>query len=402
MRQILIDYSQKLIRSALVEDNEVVEVIVDEPQHSSIVGNVYVGIVKNILPSQFAFVDIGQEYNAFLHLSDNKESDLYTGRRLNIKNGQRLLVQVIKDATGTKGAAVTTQISFSSRNLVIFKTNKREIGISKKIEDMKDRVDLKKIADNLIPKDFGLIMRTESIHKTEEELREELDKLLVIGREVIEKSKEVNEITTIYKDDYILYKALKELNVEDADRILINDRHEIQNLRKVMQKNELSNKIDLYTGETPMFTYYMIESQIEKIFNKKVWLKSGGFLIIEQTEACVVIDVNTGKFSGNRNHVQSVLKINLEAAIEISKQLRLRNLSGMIIIDFIDMKDKDGVMKLYELLSQEIKKDRVPTRIIGMTKLGLMQVTRKKSREPLSKILEYECPRCKGLGRIRK
>ena len=402
MRQILVDYSEKIMRSALVVDGVVIELIIDKPRNSSIVDNIYVGIVKNILPSQFAFIDIGQEQNAFLHLSDNKECDLYTARKLNIKNGQRLLVQVIKDATGNKGAAVTTQISFSSKHLVIFKAKKREIGISKKIEDIQERVRLKKIADNLIPQNFGLIMRTESTSKAEEELRLELDDLLMKANEVIEKGKYAKETTAIYKDEHILFKTLKDLNLENADSIVINNKTEFENLKKLIGLSNLTNKLTLYNNEIPIFSYHMIESQIEKIFNKKVWLKSGGFLIIEQTEACVVIDVNTGKFSGNKNHRQSVLRTNLEATVEIARQLRLRNLSGIIIIDFIDMKDKEGIQKLHNLISKEIKKDRVSTRVIGMTQLGLMQLTRKKTREPLSKILEYECPHCNGIGKLRK
>lgn len=408
MKNLFIDFGQDEVRTALVDDGRLVEVIVENKETVSVVGHIFSSTVKSILPSQFVFVDIGQEKNAFLCLEDKKELALYHDNKLTIKPGQQLLVQVIKDATGSKGACVTTQISFPSKNLVVFKAKEKEVGISKKIEVLGERNRLKKIANAILPEAYGIIFRTSSQGKQEDELSEELKRTLALSERILAIGKYAKPPSTVHKEGHFLQKTIGELGGEGIDKVIINDPDQkdfIYDICKALFGETLvagSDFLGVYEGTIPLFTEYFLDSQLQKALYERVWLKCGGFIIIEQTEACVVIDVNTGKFSGSGNQQKTALKVNMEAAVEIARQIRLRNLSGMIIIDFIGLRSPHDKAKLHQLLRKEIKKDRVSVTIVGMTELGLMQLTRKKIREPLANYLLCRCPVCNGSGKIAK
>ncbi len=409
MKRMLIDFSDSMVRTAITEESFLKELIIDSKENKSTISNIYLGVVKKILPSQFVFLDIGQDKNAFLQLNDFKESHLYTEdengvKRINLKQGQELLVQVIKDSSGTKGACVTSQLSFAGNYMVLLtNASGMEVGISKKIADQNERSRLKEIILKYLPKNFMVILRTRCEKKSEKELSNELFVLLEQYEATLEKAKYIKGALPVFKDNFIAEKAIKELFKEDIDEIVINNEEEYLNVLNVVQSlsNKHSNCVKIHNEDNLIFDHYNLETGIEKLLHKKVWLKSGGFLTIEQTEACVVIDVNTGKFEGKRSHSDTVLKTNIEAMYETCHQIRLRNLSGMIIIDFIDMKSQEERENLLQIMMDELKRDRISTTIFGMTKLGLVQLTRKKTREPIGRILQKECKCCTGTGKVQ-
>ena len=382
MKQIIIDDSGKISRTALLEEGKLVEIIVDDASDESLVGNIYAGLVKSILPSQFAFVDIGLAKNAFVYLSDNREVGLYKNGKLTIKPGKTLLVQVLKDPAGTKGAYVTSRLSFTGRYLVVADGQgaNMPVGISKKIEDSDERDRLKSIFRNL---GNEVIVRTNAADVEQDILLSEYNES-VGNFKKIEQWQNVRPPALLHKEADGLRKAVQDLHSADVEEIVVNTTSAYEQVVSFLSNVSGANTaMKLYDGEIPIFDMYAIERQIEKAMNKRVWLKSGGFIVIERTEACMVIDVNSGKFSGKKNHEETMLQVNIEAAGAIAEQLRLRNLSGIIIIDFIDMKDPKNIKLLTDYLIEQTKKDRISVSVIGMTELGLMQLTRKKNRKPM-------------------
>lgn len=409
MNKIIIDCREDMVRTAVMEDKKLVELIIDKKENESLIGNIYAGIVKNILPNQFAFIDIGEEKNGFLFLNDKKESLLYSkeNKKLIIKNGDSLLVQVVKDETGQKGPYVTTQVSFSGRLCVLIKSEPEVIGIavSKKITDENERKRLKLAASEVLPKGYELIIRTNCEGRQAEEIQSEMYQLLEKSQKIFNRWEYLKSPCIVDKQENFTIKNLKDLFNEDTEEVIINSEIEFEKIKNAVRDyfEGAENRVKFYgDGSKPIFRQYLIETQIDRILCKKVWLKSGGFIIIEQTEACVVIDVNSGKFSGKKNHEQSSLKLNIEACEEIVRQMRLRNLCGIIIVDFIDMEYEESKNELIKAFSNELKKDRISTNLVGITNLGLMEVTRKKMREPLINILKQECKACGGVGRIYK
>ncbi len=407
MKNILIDYGSENTIIGLVENNELLEIIVEDRKQCSIVDNIYVGIVKKILPSQFAFIDIGEEKNAFLNLSDKKENSLYANGKLSLKQGDHIIVQATKDATNIKGAFVTTQISYSSKNLVIVKSNKSsnsencEILISRKIEDKSIRNKIKCAIQNASAfedkKGFSIVVRTSAEQVCEcnsDELALELETAIQSFEKLLETAQYTKPPKLIYKESN---KILKELLRQNISNVVVNDETELESIKQMAE----NASVVFHTDKTkPLFLEYYVYSQLEKALQKKVWLNSGGFIIIEQAEAAVIIDVNTGKFLGKKTQQATAFKTNCEAAVEIAKQIRLRNLSGMILIDFIDLHDEKDIETLTTLMQEEVKKDRIAVSVVGMTQLGLMQLTRKKTSKPILNYLTKECPCCHGLGRL--
>lgn len=391
MKKIIIDHTDNITKTALLYDSKLVEVLIDDRNEMSIVGNIYAGIVKTILSSQFAFIDIGLEKNAFLYLDDSRETDLYSNdgkKTLLLKQGQTLLVQVLKDPFGTKGAYVTSRLSFPGQFLIVEKSaGMAEIGISKKITNELERERLKEIFRQDGQDGYAVIVRTSSMGKPKAELLAEYDLLL----DRIKKSENewqcLRAPSLAFKESNMLKKTLLNFFKDEIDEVVINNKPAYESLKTELAGffDGSENRFKYYSDTLPIFSYYLIDSQIEKAMQSKVWLKSGAFIVIEQTEACVVIDVNSGKYAGAKGHEQTVLKVNLEAAVEIAYQLRLRNLGGIIIVDFIDMKDTENINILTKTLETETKKDRITVNVIGMTELGLMQLTRKKVRKPLGR-----------------
>ena len=386
MKRLLMDVTPKASRVALVEEGRLVEFQYEDREKKSLVGNIYVGRVMNVHKGmQACFVDIGTEKNAYLPLPKHHQVQAYG----------HVLVQVEKDASKQKGALVTQKISLSGPFLVLL-LGEHNIGISQKITDTQERERIFAMAKALVPEGFGLIVRTGAAGKTEEDFAKELNRLLPLAQQILQKGQYEKAPSLVLDQGGLAMRAAKDLFLDDVESLVVNDKATYEQLQQSFPKR--ANEVELYDGAVGLMEAYFVESQIAKLLHKRVWLKSGGFLIIEQTEACVVIDVNTGKFTGKKNFQETVLKTNLEAAEEIALQLRLRNLSGMIIVDFIDMKEAAHRETLQRFLEDCVKKDRIKTTVVGMTELGLMQITRKKTSAPLSAQISYPCKYCQGTG----
>jgi ribonuclease G len=382
------DSTGDFYRTAMVENGKLVDLIAERKHSRSITGNIYLGVVKNVLPNQFAFVDIGQAKNGFLNVVE-------MNRKKTVRSGHQIVVQARKDPSGEKGASLSEQLDIIGRFVVLFKNDTAEVGVSHKIKDARERDRLKAIARARLPAGFGVILRTSSESKTEEEICADMDKQVAVYKNVVEKGPMLKAPCLIYQENNVLRELLR----EDVDEVEVNDPSQLEMVKEEVEHcvAGLGSAVKLHEGPAPLFDANL-ERQIKKALEKKINLDCGGFLIIEQTEACVIIDVNTGKYIGKRNRRESILQANIEAAKEMAAQIRLRNLSGMIIIDFINMEFEEDIKRLYGFFSQEIAKDRIKTNIIGMTELGLMQITRRKTRESLARILLEECPCCKGAG----
>ena len=389
MKKILIDSHNSYIRAAMVEDGQLIDLIVDNKNNRSITGNVYLGIVKNILPNQFAFIDIGQPKNGFLSAASRNKNSIP-------QIGQHILVQARKDPSGDKGASLSRQIDIMGRLVVLMANGANEIGVSHKIKERKERERLKSAVKKHIPDSFGVILRTASENKSADEILIDLNKQINTYKHITDRARYRKPPALIHQENSLLHDFIS----EDINEIIVDTPSILPSAIQEADKYLPEAHVRLHTDQIPLITYD-IERQINRALDKKIWLKCGGFLIIEQTEACVIIDVNTGRFTGKKSHRESVLKTNLEAAAEAAAQIRLRNLSGMIIIDFINMESREDTQKLYNFFSDVLVRDRIKTNIISLTELGLMQLTRRKTRESLSSILMRECPHCMGTGFVK-
>ena len=372
---------------ALVENGKLIEYYEEDSRDLRKEGNIYLGIVKDIIPGmQSAFVDIGTEKNSFIHLKDvlPKVDETKEEVKNNIsiskivKPGQKLLVQVKKDSNQKKGARVSTHITIPSKYIVLM-PNTDIVTISQKIENKKEQERLIKLVKENLDKDNGAIIRTSAEGK-EKEIIEDIKRVQNIWKKILKTSVEPksNKAKLIYKSEDLVEKMLMDLSENKIDKITVNDEEEKKNLEKLInENNEYKNiKVEFIKNKDILETYE-INKQIEKSQNRKVWLKCGGFITIDKTEALTAIDVNSGKYTGTNNLEQTIFKVNKEATIEIAKQIRLRDTGGIIIIDYIDMIDEEDKQKIVELLKEELKKDRSKTQVEGFTKLDLMEITRK-------------------------
>ena len=398
MKRILIDTQEHITRTGIVDDGKLIELVYERKNSLPIVGNIYVGKVVNVLPGmQAAFVDIGREKNAFLYYGNNRDEN---GEVVKPKNGTDILVQVEKAEVGKKGSVLTKKISFPGKFLVIIPGDNK-IGISKKITDPVERQRIKEIVKDLLPEGYGAIIRTDGAGKSYEVYKSEIENLVSISEEIVSKAEYIKAPELLYTDVRGVEKAVRDFFHDDIDEIVVNTEEDYGTLLKLCSELNIDiGKVKFHNDGTPLFASYFVEAQAKAAFNKQVWLKSGGFIIIEQTEACVVIDVNTGKYTGKADLQKTILKTNLEAAKEIAHQLRLRNLNGMIIVDFIDMKSEADRHLLRTTLEEAVSKDRLQTIVVGMTELGLMQLTRKKKRQSLMQLMTKTCPVCGGTGRV--
>ena len=397
---IVIDCSHDTYRTAVVENGALVELLVDNKSDKSLVGDIYLGEIKNILPSQFAFVNIGHEKNAFLFLSDAKER-VSSGRPKYRKNTP-LLVQVTKDPTGGKGAYVTTQISLAGRYCVLSVSpgGNGFNAVSRKTADPREIDRLKSIAREKVDRRFGVIFRTNAQGVPSADIEAEINRHLEKFGELFSRAEYTRPPSLLYSERSPLFKNMIDLFNDRTKKILINDRAAYEQLKSFVSGffAGAAERIE-YTPEKPVFDVYGIEEQIARALSRKVWLKCGGFLIFDRTEAMTVVDVNSGKFLGSGGHQNSMMTVNLEAAAEIARQLRLRNLSGIILVDFIDVKDDENKQALMDVLTRETAKDRISVNVVGLTNLGLAEITRKKGREPLDNIMRCPCEACGGSGR---
>ncbi|SDY28123.1 ribonuclease G [Nitrosomonas sp. Nm33] len=407
--EILINVTPQETRVAVIEQGVVQELHIERASSRGIVGNIYNGRVSRVLPGmQSAFIDIGMERAAFLHVGDIKElsSNGTEDRPIErlLHEGNNILVQVIKDAIGTKGARLSTQISIAGRMLV-YLPQESHIGVSQRIEDNVERELLREKLQHILPADIkgGYIIRTMAEAASESDLHADIEYLHKLWHDIQNKALTVNTPALLYQDLDLSHRVLRDFVDDDTYRILVDSRETFQKLIPFAQ-NYMSNvvsRIDHYTGERPLFDLYGVEEEIERSLARRVNLKSGGYVIIDQTEALTTMDVNTGGFIGVRNFDDTIFKTNLEAAQVIARQLRLRNLGGIIIIDFIDMEDEEHKKAVLAAFNKALMRDRTRMTVNGFSTLGLVEMTRKRARESLAHILCEPCPTCQGRGQIR-
>ncbi len=407
--EILINTTPQETRVAVMEQGVAQELHIERTGSRGIVGDIYNGCVSRVLPGmQSAFIDIGLERAAFLHVADIWESNQSGNATKPIEkllhDGNNILVQVTKDAIGTKGARLSTQISLAGRMLV-YLPQESHIGISLRIEDGGERELLREKLQQALPIDErgGYIIRTMAEAADECDLQADISYLHKLWHDIQEKALTVASPALLYQDLDLSHRVLRDFVDDDTSRILVDSRENFQKLRTFAEcyMTNILARLDRYTGERPLFDLYGVESEIEKSLAKRVDLKSGGYLIIDQTEALTTMDVNTGGFIGVRNFDDTIFKTNLEAAQVISRQLRLRNLGGIIIIDFIDMDNKEHRDAVLTEFNKALKRDRTRMTVNGFTTLGLVEMTRKRTRESLAQILCEPCPTCQGRGEIR-
>ncbi len=416
--EILVNFGPTETRAALIENGVLQEVYVERTRSKGYVGNIYQGKVVRVLPGmQAAFVDIGQERAGFIHVADiapHDQAGAETRSNSNadirdlLKDGQLLPVQVTKDPIGTKGARLTTHLSVSARYLV-YMPNADHIGVSNRIEDEKERERLKSLVASLAEMHGekgaigGFIIRTVAEGASAEGLQADIPFVLRLWRDVMSAIKKADAPSVIYEDMPLYMRTVRDLMRPNIEKVRIDSRESFARMKKFAEHYapEIGARLEHYPGERPLFDLYGVEVEIQKALQKRVLLKSGGYLIIEQTEAMSTIDVNTGAFVGHRNLEETIFKTNLEAAAAIARQLRVRNLGGIIIIDFIDMKEEEHRRQVLRCLEKNMEKDRVKTIITGVSELGLVEMTRKRTRESLGQVLCEICPVCDGRGTLK-
>ncbi len=413
-KEIFINENMEETRIAIQEDNQLVEVYIERQDNHRMVGNVYKGKVENVLPGmQAAFVDIGYELNSFLPFSEITTEEYLSDHRKKIKNSnngnievdlkknQEIFVQVIKEPFAGKGPRVTTEIALPGRLLVLV-PGANYIGISKKIWDKYERRRLKKIAQSLRQKDIGIIIRTVAEGKSENHIENDFKQLLDHWNNIEIRADSAAAPILVYEDLETASSVVRDLLTPDVEKIIIDSKKLYKKTEKYLEdiSPSLLDRLELYKLKSPLFESFGIDSEIEKLMRPKAWLKSGAYLIIEKTEAMVVVDVNSGRFVGKKLHEENSLKINLEAAREVARQLRLRDLSGLIVIDFIDMKKEENQKKVYHEIRKELRRDRAKVSVAPITEFGLLEMTRQRIRVSLLDSMSEECPSCNGSGKI--
>ena len=406
--EILINFTPQETRVAVMQQGVVQELHIERTSSRGLVGNVYLGRICRILPGmQSAFVDVGLERTAFLHVADiwqprEEASDKPIERILS--EGQSLVVQVVKDPIGTKGARLSTQISIAGRMLV-YLPQEKHIGVSQRIEQESEREALRERLVRLVAPDEtgGFIVRTMAEGATDEEFATDIAYLKKIWGDLRDKARVSGPPTLLYQELSLGQRVLRDFVNPDIARIVIDSRENFQKLTAFAEEYTpaVLPLLDHYTGERPLFDLHGVEDEIEKALARRVDLKSGGYLIIDQTEAMTTIDVNTGGFVGVRNFDDTIFKTNLEAAQTIARQLRLRNLGGIIIVDFIDMENEEHRQAVLAEFQKALARDHTRLTLNGFTALGLVEMTRKRTRESLAHVLCEPCPTCEGRGEVR-
>ena len=445
-KEIIISSSTTQNRVAITEDGNLVDFFVDHPEKRRMVGDIYLGRVARVLPGiRAAFVDIGMKHDAFLHFSDigdkleemqgvldDEDADIeeddddetpphHQGQQVSaaskktkppserervipkLHKGQDLLIQIIKEPVKDKGVRVTSSISLPGRFCVLLPFDGK-IGISKKIVDFKERRRLKKLARGILPENCGLIIRTAAKEQSEDSLSSDLKYLVNTWQEIQDAAKENEPPSLLYKDLSTTSSVIRDLFTPDVSKVFIDSKKLFKEIRNYVQfiQPELVEKVEVYKNEEPIFEAFKIDQQIKMLMGRKVPLPSGGHIVIEHTEAMVVVDVNSGRYAAKKDQELNSLKTDLEAAREIVRQLRLRDIGGLIVVDFIDLEDDKNRKKIYDELKKEFKKDRAKIALLPMTDFGLMQITRQRVRENIMQSMNEECPYCHGTGMLMK
>ncbi len=423
-KEIIFNCTGYETRIAILENRELTNFYVERVDERSIAGNIYKGKVVRIVPGiQAAFVDIGIERTAFLYVANacdqysekldfctNGEDDpieytpgIQTRPMEDIlKEGQEILVQISKEPLGTKGARVTTHLSLPGRNLVLMPTS-RHCGISRRITDEDERERLREAIEQLRPEEYGFIARTASEGKQETDLKKDIEYLSALWNTIRNKERRTGAPGLVHRELSMTLRAVRDLYTEDIERIVIDSEEEYHQTIEFIDRfmPHLRDAVDLYRDTVPIFDHFGIELDMTRMLHKKVWLKSGGYIVIEETEALCAIDVNTGKYVGKKNMEETILKTNLEAVKEIAHQLRIRNIGGIIIIDFIDMEIERNRETVFDALKTEMDKDRNKTNIQKISEIGLIEMTRQRRRKSLSDTICETCPYCSGRGNIK-
>ena len=430
--ELIINTRSHETRIALVENGTVVEFHVERPATGGITGNVYKGRIVRVLPGmQAAFVDIGQERAAFLYVADvydhEREFQVLLGREEDqaeerpvietdapgrsdyseqgfqieelLHEGQEILVEVSKEPMGHKGARVTSHVSLPGRHLVLMPTA-GHIGVSRRIEDEEERRRLRELIEKIRPNSYGFIARTACEGAEEDQVKSEMDFLVKLWHNIQQRSTSAPVPNLIHQELNATLRAVRDLFTEEVDRLVIDDESEYEKILRFLDtfSSGLRSAVELYKGQEPIFDAYGLEMEITRALSKKVWLKSGGYIVIESTEALTSIDVNTGRYVGQHNLEETILKTNLEAVKEIAYQLRLRNIGGLIVIDFIDMEREVNREKVYTVLKEALRRDKSKTKVLKMSELGLIEMTRKRTREDIDRLLREPCYYCQGAG----
>ena len=407
---ILINVTPSEVRAALLENGVLQEVFVERAARRGLISNIYKGRVSRVLPGmQAAFIDIGLARTAFLHASDIArgadkdvaEDDLPSIREL-IREGDTLLVQVVKDPLGNKGARLTTYITLPARHLVLLPKSET-VGVSARIEDEVERDRLRELTESLLAEndiDCGAIVRTVAEGVGREALEADLKYLLRLWEVIHVRYRKSEAESLIHEDLSLPLRTLRDLVTSDVEKILVDNRKDYDAMREFAATflPTVETRIELYQRRRPIFDLHGIEDEIKKALDRKLPLKSGGYLIFDQTEAMTTIDVNTGGYVGHRNLEETIYRTNLEAAVAIARQLRLRNLGGIIIVDFIDMEEREHRESVLKLLEDSMARDHARHQITPVSPLGLVEMTRKRTRESLQRILSEPCPSCEGRG----
>jgi ribonuclease G len=422
-RKIVINADSYETRIAILEDDELAELLVERAEQRRHVGDIYKGRVNAVLPGmQAAFVDLGLPKTGFLHASDLAENlaamedlsdaeengDHHRRRRApvpkiedHLKKGQEILVQITKESIGTKGPRVTQQVSLPGRFCVLM-PGVDHVGVSRRIEDRDERQRIKAIIHDLKPKSVGLIARTAGEGKGDPEFAADIKHLVKLWQKVDRKASSVRAPALVHRELEMTASLIRDLFTEDVEEVTIDDKESFREIQVYLKSvsPELLDRVTLHKSRDPIFDAFDIELQIEKTFERKVWLKKGGYICIDHAEALVAIDVNTGRFTGKKNQEETIFRTNLEAAHEIPRQLRLRDIGGIIVIDFIDMESEGNKRAVLDELRKELRKDRARTRAFAVSDLGLVEMTRQRERSSLLHYYTEDCPHCGGLGKV--
>ncbi|MDK2821017.1 MAG: ribonuclease [Clostridia bacterium] len=408
-KEILIQVDAEETAVAVLEDNRLMEIYFERLNSQRIVGNIYKGRVANVLPGmQAAFVDIGLEKNAFLFIDDTTGIESVTGEQVNharrrisevVHEGQEIIVQVVKEPQGSKGARVTTQITLPGRYLVLMPMA-NYIGVSRRINNDEERERLKTLAQKVKPENMGLIVRTAANGASEEELLKDVNALVNTWHDIDQLAVKSKAPRLIHHDVELFLRILRDLYTDDVSKLVVNSSTIYTKVIKVLADKAYDLRKRVALKEEDLFNLYGIHNQIEQALKRKVWLKCGGYLVIDQMEALTAIDVNTGKYVGRHNLADTVLTTNLEAAVEVARQLRLRNIGGIILIDFIDMDSIEHQEQVLKTLEEELSRDKTKNQVLGFTRLGLVEMTRKKAHQGIERVLLQDCPYCNGTGKV--
>lgn len=423
-KEIIVNIEAHERRICFIEGGLLEEYYLERPDSQRLTGNIYRGKVVKVMPGiQAAFINIGLRRNGFLHISDIIEDkavfEEVAGEELEeieepkavkkkriedyLKADDDIIVQVVKDSIGSKGPRLSTNISLPGKYVVLIPRSERR-GISRRISDQDVRDAARKTIKTLkLPRNMGVIMRTFAQNKTHEECAEDLKLLLYLWRRIYKKYRDAEKPTLIHSEKDLLKRIVRDALTDDVDRIIIDSKKEYEEIRKYLGTYLPKSKteVELYQGEKPIFGAYNIEKDIEKAYRKKIWLKCGGYIVIEQSEALVAIDVNTGRNLGKDDVESTILITNIEAAREIARQLRLRNMGGIIVIDFIDMLSRENQQMLMDELLQALERDKARTHVLQMSEIGLVQMTRERDKESIGEMVTKKCPYCHGMGFIK-